>query len=81
MQKKNLKKNLKVTGALHQKLYKLLKSLKVSKKINSSSELAATIKFKKNKNIGSKIKNIGKKILKKTINELDAIINNETKKT
>ena len=62
-------------------VYKLLKSLKVSKKINSSSELAATIKFKKNKNIGSKIKNIGKKILKKTINELDAIINNETKKT
>ena len=62
-------------------VYKLLKSLKISKKIKSSSELTASIKFKKNKNIGSKIKNIGKKILKKTINELDAIMNNETKKT
>jgi 3-deoxy-D-manno-octulosonic-acid transferase len=62
-------------------VYKLLKSLKVSKKIKTSSELATSIKFKKNKNIGAKIKDIGKKILKKTINELDAIISNETKKT
>tara|TARA_Y100001970_G_scaffold292024_1_gene431574 strand:+ start:895 stop:2145 length:1251 start_codon:yes stop_codon:yes gene_type:complete len=62
-------------------VYKLLKSLKISKKIKSSSELTTSIKFKKNKNTGSKIKNIGKKILKKTTNELDAIINNETKKT
>ena len=62
-------------------VYKLLKSLKVSKKIKSSSDLATSIRFKKNKNIGNKIKNIGKKILTKTINELDAIVSNETKKT
>ncbi len=62
-------------------VYKLLKSLKVSKKIKSSSDLATSIRFKKNKNIGNKIKNIGKKILIKTINELDAIVSNETKKT
>ena len=62
-------------------VYKLLNSLKVSKKIKSSSDLATSIRFKKNKNIGNKIKNIGKKILTKTINELDVIVSNETKKT
>ena len=62
-------------------VYKLLKSFKVSKKINSSKELAKSIVFKKNKNIGVKIKNIGKKILKKTIKQLDYLINNEFKKT
>ena len=62
-------------------VYKLLKSFKVSKKINSSKELAQSIVFKKNKNIGVKIKNIGKKILKKTIKQLDYLINNEFKKT
>ena len=40
-----------------------------------------SINFKKNKRAGKKIKNIGEKILKKTINELDYLINNELKKT
>ncbi len=62
-------------------VYKLLKSFKVSKKINSSKELALSVVFKKNKNIGIKIKDIGEKILKKTIKELDYQINNEFKKT
>ena len=62
-------------------IYKLLKVLNASKKINSSKELAQSIKFKKNKTIGIKIKNIGEKILKKTIKELDYLINNEFKKT
>ena len=53
----------------------------ISKKINSSKELAQSIQFKKNKTIGIKIKNIGEKILKKTIKELDYLINNEFKKT
>ncbi len=64
-----------------QDVYKLLKLLNISKKINTSSQLASSIVFKKNKNSGKKIKNIGKKILKKTINELDNLINNEFKKT
>ena len=62
-------------------IYKLLKSLKVSKKIKTPNELASLIIFKKNKNIGVKIKKIGEKILKKTIKELDNLINNEFKKT
>ena len=62
-------------------VYKLLKFLNISKKINTSSQLASSVIFKKNKNSGKKIKNIGKKILKKTINELDNLINNELKKT
>ena len=62
-------------------IYKLLKSFKISKKINTTKELAASITFKKNKNIGIKIKNIGEIILKKTIKELDNLINNEFKKT
>ena len=43
--------------------------------------MASSITFKKNNKIGLKIKNIGEKILKKTINELDKIIKNEIKKT
>lgn len=62
-------------------IYKLLNSFKVSKKISSHKELASSIIFKKNKNIGIKIKKIGKIILKKTIKELDYLINNEFKKT
>ncbi len=62
-------------------VYKLLKLLNISKKINTPSQLASSIIFKKNKNSGKKIKLIGKKILKKTINELDNLINNEYKKT
>ena len=62
-------------------VYKLLGKFKISKKISSSSELASSIIFRKNKKNGKKIKNIGEKILKKTINELDNLIINEIKKT
>ena len=62
-------------------IYKTLLKLKVSKKINTSKELASQIIFKRNKNLGNKIKKIGVKILKKTINDLDKLINNEFKKT
>ncbi len=62
-------------------IYKLLKSFKVSKKVNSSQQLASSIIFSKNKNIGKKIKKIGVKILKKTIKELDNLLRNEFKKT
>ncbi len=62
-------------------VYKLLKSFHASKKIKSSKDLASSIRFKRNKDIGIKIRNIGKKILKQTTKELDSIINNEIKKT
>ncbi len=62
-------------------IYKKLRSLKISMKITSPEKLASLIIFKKNKYTGDKIRNIGTKILKKTIKELDNIINNELKKT
>ena len=62
-------------------IYKLLKSLNSSTKINNPKQLASSIVFKKNKFIGNKIKKIGRKILKKTIKELDNQIQNEFKKT
>ena len=62
-------------------VYKLLKSLKISKKVNTPMQLASAINFKKNKVSGLKIKNIGEKILKKTIKELDKLRINEFKKT
>ena len=62
-------------------VYKLLKFFKVSNKIHSPKELASSITFKKNKNIGRRIKNIGRKILKNTIKEIDKFIINEFKKT
>ena len=62
-------------------VYKLLKTLNISKKIKTPEQLATSINFKNNKRAGKKIKNIGEKILKKTINELDYLINNELKKT
>ena len=62
-------------------VYKLLKKLKISEKIITPNQLASAIKFNKNKKTGIKIKNIGAKILKKTIKELDILINNEFKKT
>ncbi len=62
-------------------VYKLLKSLSISKKVNSPKELASLITFKKNKNAAKIIKNIGEKILKKTIKELDKLIINELKET
>ena len=62
-------------------VYRLLKSLRVSKKIKNPKELASSITFRKNKIIGNKIKIIGQNILKKTIKELDYFIINEFKKT
>ena len=62
-------------------IYKFLKSLNVSKQIKTPKQMASSITFKKNNKIGLKIKNIGEKILKKTINELEKIIKNEIKKT
>ena len=62
-------------------VYKLLKDFKISKQINTPTQLASSIIFKKNKHSGSRIKNIGDKILKKTIKELDNLFNNEFKKT
>ena len=62
-------------------VYKLLKSLNVSRIIYTPNQLASSITFKKNKYIGIKIKKIGDKILKKTIKELDSLIINEFKKT
>ena len=62
-------------------VYKNLSNLKISKKINSSKELASAIIFKRNKKLGDKIKKIGAKSLKETINDLDKLIKNEFKKT
>ena len=62
-------------------VYKLLKSLSISKKVNTPKELASLIIFRKNKNTAKIIKNIGEKILKKTIKELDKLIINELKET
>ncbi len=62
-------------------VYKLLNSLKISKKISSPKKMASLIIFNKNKKVGNKIKNIGAKILKKTIKELDKLIIHEYKKT
>tara|TARA_B100001057_G_scaffold493490_1_gene588020 strand:- start:1929 stop:2771 length:843 start_codon:yes stop_codon:yes gene_type:complete len=62
-------------------VYKLLKTLKVSKKITTPKELANLITFKKNRKIGIKIKKIGAIILKNTIKELDSLINDDLKKT
>tara|TARA_B100000900_G_C20564508_1_gene710422 strand:+ start:261 stop:1499 length:1239 start_codon:yes stop_codon:yes gene_type:complete len=62
-------------------VYKNLSTLKISKKITTSKELASAITFKRNKKLGDKIKKIGVKILKGTINDLDLLIRNEFKKT
>ena len=62
-------------------VYKLLKYFKISKQIRTPTQLASSIIFKKNKHSGLRIKNIGDKILKKTIKELDNLFNNEFKKT
>ena len=64
-----------------QDVYKLLGTLKTSIKINSPNKLASSINFKKNNKAKLKIKNLGVKILKKTINELDKYILNDFKKT
>ena len=58
-------------------VYKLLKSLGVSKKIKSVNQLVLNISFKKNRIIGNKLKKTGKIILKKTINEINRFITDE----
>ena len=62
-------------------VYKLLKSFKISKQINSPKKLASLISFEKNKHKALKIKKIGRKIFNKTVIEIDNLINNEFKKT
>ena len=62
-------------------IYNLLKFNKISKKINTVTELSKEIRFRKNVKSGLKIKNIGEKILKKTIKVLDKHIFDELKKT
>jgi len=62
-------------------VYKLLNKFKISRKVKTPKELASLLIFKKNKNQGIKIRNIGKKILNKTIKELDYLIKNDFKKT
>ena len=62
-------------------VYKLLKSLKISKQIKTYNSLANSIRFKKPINKATKIDKIGKIILKRTINEIDFQIKNEIKKT
>ena len=62
-------------------VYKLLKSLKISKKIKTYKSLANSIRFKKRVNKPMKLNKIGKIIFKKTINEINFQIKNEIKKT
>ena len=62
-------------------VYNQLKSLNISKKIYTPKQLASSISFKKNLKTGIIIKNIGKKIFKKTVKELNNQIFNEFKKT
>tara|TARA_Y100000996_G_scaffold412374_1_gene398329 strand:+ start:556 stop:1806 length:1251 start_codon:yes stop_codon:yes gene_type:complete len=62
-------------------VYNLLENFKISKKVFSSKTLASSISFNKNSMSGNRIKNLGEKILKKTIKELNILIRNELKKT
>ena len=62
-------------------VYKLLKSLQISNLINSSKKLASSINFNPSKANSNKIKKIGRRILTKTIKELDYLIKDEFKKT
>ena len=62
-------------------VFKLLKSLGISKEIKTTRKLASSITFKNNIKGATKIKKIGGLILKKTIKELELFINNEPKKT
>ena len=62
-------------------VYKLLNYLGISKRIYSSKRLASSVSFVKNKKGGKLITNIGEKILKKTIKELNNHIFNDFEKT
>ena len=60
-------------------VYKYLDNLKISKKVKTPLECSKLIVFKKNMKNVRKMKYLGEKILKKTLNELDKTINNEIK--
>ena len=62
-------------------IFKLLITLKISKKITSTRQLISAITFKKDMGRAFKVKKIGVLILKKAIKELETYINNEPKKT
>ena len=62
-------------------VYQYLKSINVSKKITNINELVSEISFKKKKRSTKTIRFIGRKILKKTMIELNNILKNEIKKT
>ena len=62
-------------------IFKLLITLKISKKITSTKQLISAITFKKDIGRAFKVKKIGALILKKAIKELETYINNEPKKT
>ena len=58
-------------------VYKYLNQLKISSAINTPKQCANSIVFKKNMKKVKKMKYLGTKILKKTLNELDKSIHNE----
>ncbi len=58
-------------------IYKLLKSLKISKEVKNVNQLINSITFKKNSKKGFKIEKFGQIILKKTIKNLNILIKNE----
>ena len=60
-------------------VYKYLNNLKISKKVKTPLECSNLIVFKKNLKNVRKMKYLGEKILKKTLNELDKTISNEIK--
>ena len=60
-------------------VYKYLDNLKISKKVKTPLECSNLIVFKKNMKNVRKMKYLGQKILKKTLNELDKTISNEIK--
>ncbi len=62
-------------------VYKLLKSLKISKEIKNQNELNKCINFKKNTNFNNKINKIGLMTFRKSKKELNKLIYNEFKKT
>ena len=62
-------------------IYRLLKKLRISKKVTSPKKMVSIINFKKNNRNYIRINKIGEIILKKTIRELNNLINNEFKKT
>ena len=62
-------------------IFKLLITLKISKKITSTKQLISAITFKKDMGRAFKVKKIGVLILKKAIKELEIYINNDPKKT